>query len=64
MRSKTSIATLKDVTGSLQHCPSKIEPASDTVSFHDASGHSRELPWNDQTLEYLAKLSYASELSA
>ncbi len=35
----------------------------DSVTFTDASGNSRTLPWNDNTLHYLAKLSYASELT-
>jgi hypothetical protein len=35
----------------------------ETVTFTDASGHSRVLPWNDNTLNYLSKLSYASELT-
>lgn len=35
----------------------------DTVTFTDASGNRRLLPWNDSTVEYLAELSYASELT-
>ena len=35
----------------------------DTVTFTDAAGNSRTLPWNDDTVEYLAKLSRASALT-